>query len=60
MGKLAKSYDADGDVTVDFGEPGEIFDALTGEKAGTGPICDFALKAGDARLFRIESPHRGK
>ena len=51
---------ADSDVTVDFGEPGEIFDALTGEKAGTGPIYDFALKAGDARLFRIESPHRGK
>ena len=45
----------DGEVTIDFGEMGDVIDAMTGEKVGTGPVCDFALKAGDARLFRVSS-----
>ncbi len=43
----------DGDVTIDFGEAGDIVDAMTGEKVGQGPVLPVSLKAGDARLFRI-------
>lgn len=44
----------DGDVTLDFGETGDIIDAITGEKVGQGPVFAVSLKAGDTRLFRIQ------
>ena len=45
----------DGEVAVDFGETGDIVDAMTGEKVGEGPVLSLSLKAGDARLFRVIS-----
>ncbi len=45
----------DGEVAVDFGETGDIVDAMTGEKVGEGPVYSVSLKAGDARLFRVIS-----
>ena len=50
----------DGEVTLDFGENGEIVDAMTGEKVGQGPLHAVPLKAGDARLFRIDRADAGR
>ena len=49
----------DGEVAVDFGETGDIVDAMTGEKVGEGPVYSVSLKAGDARLFRVISAKGG-
>ena len=49
----------DGEVAVDFGETGDIVDAMTGEKIGEGPVYSVSLKAGDARLFRVISAKGG-
>ena len=45
----------DGEVAIDFGETGDIVDAITGEKVGQGPVYSVSLTAGDARLFRVIS-----
>lgn len=46
----------DGETTIDFGERGDVIDAMTGEKVCEGPVLSLSLKAGDARLFRIMPP----
>jgi hypothetical protein len=43
----------DGPLAVDFGQPGEIIDALTGKMVGTGPSIDLPIKKGETRVFML-------
>jgi hypothetical protein len=42
----------DGPVTLDTGRRGQVQDALTGERVGSGPRVTVPMKKGDTRLLR--------
>lgn len=42
----------DGPITIDTGHRGTVFDALSGQPAGSGPRLEVPLKKGETRILR--------
>ncbi|MDO5581914.1 MAG: beta-galactosidase [Planctomycetia bacterium] len=43
-----------GDLTLDTGRPGKIFDVLEKKEIGTGPKIRISLKKGETKIFQFE------
>ena len=50
---LSLTATRDGECTVDFGTDKEIFNAISGNSIGKGPVMKFDLKKGDNKFFKI-------
>ena len=46
-----------GDIEVDFGAPGEVFDYMTGKSLGSGPRLVLPFRKGETRVFELRSDH---
>lgn len=44
-----------GPLELDFGQKGQITDALTGAKVGEGPLLTVAFRKGETRIFRKDA-----
>ena len=46
-----------GDMEVDFGASGEVFDYMTGKSLGSGPRLVLPFRKGETRIFELRSDH---
>ncbi len=46
-----------GDMEVDFGASGEVFDYMTGKSLGSGPRLVLPFRKGETRVFELRSDH---